>query len=135
MQGTEGAADATASGVPLEGQEALDRLRRFGGDRLARDMIALFAESVPERFAAARTALQTGDVDTLVRTMHGLKSSSAQLGGSGAARLCAAVEHAARAEQLFGLAPTIDRAEQAVHELLAWLAQAVQALPPEPDAR
>lgn len=132
IHGTEGAADATASGASLEGPEALDRLRRFGGDRLAREMIALFADSVPERFAAARTALETGDVETLVRTMHGLKSSSAQLGGPGAARLCATVEHAARAEQLFGLAPAIDRAEQAVDELVAWLAQ---ALPPEPDGR
>ena len=132
MPGTEGAADAPASAAPLEGQEALDRLRRFGGDRLARDMVTLFADSVPERFAAARAALVAGDAETLVRTMHGLKSSSAQLGGPAAARLCAAVEHAARAEQLFGLAPSIDRAEQAVAELLAWLER---ALPPDVDAR
>ncbi|GLC23684.1 Hpt domain-containing protein [Roseisolibacter agri] len=132
IQGTAGAVDATPATAALEGQDAIDRLRRFGGDRLAREMIALFADSVPERFAAARTALVAADTETLVRTMHGLKSSSAQLGGTGAARLCAEVEHAARAEQLFGLAPAIDRAEQAVHELVAWL---VHALPPDSGVR
>lgn len=132
IQGTDGAVDATSAAAALEGQEAIDRLRRFGGDRLAREMIALFADSVPERFAAARAALVAADAETLVRTMHGLKSSSAQLGGIGAARLCAEVEHAARAEQLFGLAPAIERAEQAVGELVAWLAR---ALPPDPGAR
>lgn len=132
IQGTDGAADAVASAASLEGREAIERLRRFGGDRLARDMIALFAESAPERFAAARAALVAGDAETLVRTMHGLKSSTAQLGGPAAARLCAAVEHAARAEQLFGLAPAIDRADQAVGELVTWLAG---ALPPDPGVR
>lgn len=132
IQGTDGAAAATSAAAALEGQEAIDRLRRFGGERLAREMVALFADSVPERFAAARAALVAADADALVRTMHGLKASSAQLGGPGAARLCAEVEHAARAGQLFGLAPAVDRAEAAVGELVAWLAR---ALPPDPAAR
>lgn len=132
IQGIDGVVDAAASPAPLEGQEALDRLRRFGGDRLARDMVALFAQSVPERLAAARAALTADDAETLVRTMHGLKSSCAQLGGPTAAQRCADVEHAARAGQLDGLAAGIDRAAQAIGELVAWLAG---ALPPDQERR
>ncbi|MDF1504438.1 Hpt domain-containing protein, partial [Roseisolibacter sp. H3M3-2] len=67
------------------GAEALAKLRRFGGEKLAHDLVAMFVESLPGRAAEARAALIAGDRDALARLAHGLKSSCAQLGGVGAA--------------------------------------------------
>jgi HPt (histidine-containing phosphotransfer) domain-containing protein len=122
----------THGGAPdVQGAEALARLRRFGGDTLARDLAAMFVESLPGRAAEARAALAAGDRDTLARVAHGLKSSCAQLGGVDAAARWAALEAAARAAApgapLDALAPALAEAERAADAHAAWLAA---ALPP-----
>ena len=47
-----------------------------------RDMVALYVEQMPERLAAARTAVARGDVKAFARAAHAIKSSSAQLGAT-----------------------------------------------------
>jgi HPt (histidine-containing phosphotransfer) domain-containing protein len=59
---------------------ALERLVRFGGVKLLRGMVDIFAESAPSRVDDFRSGLAGGDRVTLQRTFHSLKSSAAQLG-------------------------------------------------------
>jgi HPt (histidine-containing phosphotransfer) domain-containing protein len=77
-------------------QSALDRLQRFGGGKLLREMIALFLAAAPERIAAARTGVETGDAPAAEMALHSLKSSSAQLGAMRMQRLCEQGESLAR---------------------------------------
>jgi CheY-like chemotaxis protein/HPt (histidine-containing phosphotransfer) domain-containing protein len=76
-------------------REALDRLLRVGGERLVHDLAALYLEQSPERLAAAQAAVGQQDAEALARAVHGLKSSSAQLGAHSLASACEATEHAA----------------------------------------
>ena len=60
-------------------------------------MVALFVEHSPSRLASAREALAAGDIATVQRMTHMLKSSSAQLGAMRLNYLSADAE--ARAER------------------------------------
>ena len=110
-------------GDPNDARDAaIARLRGWGGDGLARDMAALFADAVPTRLDEARRGLAAGDHAAVASAMHTLKASCAQLGGVEAAARCAAAERAA----LDGSAP--ESLERAVAEVgvacaahLAWL--------------
>lgn len=66
---------------------ALQRLRRFGGDKLVREMAALFIEHAPSRLAAARDGLTRHDAPTVKAALHVLKSSAGQIGASRMHRL------------------------------------------------
>jgi HPt (histidine-containing phosphotransfer) domain-containing protein len=121
MRSSEGGADAD----PVDARDAaIARLRGWGGDGLARDMAALFAEAVPVRLDEARRGLAKGDHAAVASAMHTLKASCAQLGGVEAAACCAAAERAA----LDGSAP--ESLARAVAEVgvaceahVAWLAR------------
>jgi CheY-like chemotaxis protein len=58
-------------------------------------MHAAFAADLPRRRAELRAALESGDLDTCARVLHGLRGSAAYLGDAGLAALCAALEAAA----------------------------------------
>lgn len=74
---------------------AFDRLRRWGGEKLVREMVQLFVAQVPDRLAAARQGAREGDLSSVERAAHALRSSSAQLGAVRMQVLCALVEHSA----------------------------------------
>ena len=74
---------------------ALQRLRRFGGDALLRDMIDLFLEPAPARIAVARQALPSADLRPAQLAVHSLVSSCAQLGAERMRELSAQAEQAA----------------------------------------
>lgn len=88
--------------------EALQRLRRFGGDALLRELIALFREIGPQRLHAARQALASSDADGVRRNLHALKSSGAQLGASRIQRLSEQGEQSAAAGELGAVAALLD---------------------------
>ena len=87
---TSPSADATA----VELEHALERLRRFGGDALLRDMIDLFLEHAPKRIAASHQALAANDLGPVRLSVHSLVSSCAQLGADRMRRLSAEAEQA-----------------------------------------
>jgi HPt (histidine-containing phosphotransfer) domain-containing protein len=87
--------DAPTGDALAERRAALDRLRRFGGERLVRSMGAVFLAAMPERLDAARGALADGDFAGVAGAAHGLRASCAQFGAGDAARLGAALEEAA----------------------------------------
>ena len=110
--------------LPATDASALDRLRRFGGGKLLREMIALFLAAAPERIQAARRAEARGDAHDIELALHSLKSSSAQLGAMQMQRLCEAGEQRARAQSLDGLRQLIDELENEYARIREWLTNA-----------
>ena len=88
--------------------EALQRLRRFGGDALLRELIALFREIGPQRLHVARQALGRSDAEGVRRNLHALKSSGAQLGANRIQRLSAQGEQSAAAGELGSVPALLD---------------------------
>ena len=115
---------AQAADLPPNDDAALDRLQRFGGVKLLRQMVTLFLAAAPERIAAARAACEAGDLPAAELALHSLKSSSAQLGAMGLQRLSEMGEHRVRAGSLDGLAALTDQLEQELARVRVWLASA-----------
>lgn len=114
---TSPAADTSA----VELDRALERLRRFGGDTLLRDMIDLFLEHAPKRIAASRQALAANDLAPVRLSVHSLVSSCAQLGAERMRRLSADAEQAVAADPgaLAGLLEALEREFAVVRPMLA----------------
>ena len=93
-------------------QESLDRLKRFGGGKLLREMVVLYLAAAPERLDAARDALAAGNVKQVEDSLHSLKSSSAQLGAMRMRALCERGEATARAGSL----EHVDKLMKALYE-------------------
>jgi HPt (histidine-containing phosphotransfer) domain-containing protein len=106
---------------PSRDQSALDRLQRFGGGKLLREMIALFLAAAPERIAAARAGVEGGDAPAAELALHSLKSSSAQLGAMRMQRLCEQGEQLAHAGTLDIVALLVHDLEEELVEVQRWL--------------
>lgn len=100
---------------------ALERLRRFGGEKLLAGMIALFLEDAPARLAAARAAIAAGDPAGARAALHALKSSAAQLGALRLSARCASGEALARNGAVGGLAELVAFADADLATAAAWL--------------
>ena len=101
--------------------EALARLRRFGGDKLLHEMIALYLDAAPDRLASARAAWKSGDVMEAELALHSLKSSSAQLGAARLSRLSDQGELITRAGSLEGIGGIVEEMEDELGRVTAWL--------------
>ena len=112
-------------------RSAIDRLRRWGGDALVRELTAMFLADTPERLAAARAAAEAGDAARAAYWTHAMKSSSAQLGALGLARLCAESEQMASRGELSGIPAKLDQAELEFEQFRTWL----RSVAPEVEAR
>lgn len=98
--------------LPDTDAAALERLKRFGGGKLLREMIALFLAAAPERIDAARGAGARGDASAVEAALHSLKSSSAQLGAMRMQRLSQQGEqraHEGSIDDLSRLVAELDR--------------------------
>jgi HPt (histidine-containing phosphotransfer) domain-containing protein len=105
-------------------EAALERLRRFGGERLLAAMIASFLEHAPSRLDAARAALAAGDAEGVRAALHALRSSAGQLGAAGLAARCAEGEALARGSAVAGLAALVAAADADLSTARAWLTAA-----------
>ena len=104
--------------------EALERLRRFGGDKLLGDMIMLFLEAVPKRLGSARAGWSRGDAHVVEHELHALKSSAAQLGALRMHRLSQEGELLARAGTLDGLGRVLTDLDAEEPRVREWLTAA-----------
>jgi CheY-like chemotaxis protein/HPt (histidine-containing phosphotransfer) domain-containing protein len=76
-------------------REAFDRFRsEVGGDQFAALFVRVFLRELGGRVAGIRNARDEGDVETLRRLAHTLKSSSATIGARRLAELCRRLEAA-----------------------------------------
>lgn len=59
---------------------AIERLNRLGGKKLVSEMIRLFLENIPGKITEAFEAEKKGDLKTVERAAHSIKSSAGNLG-------------------------------------------------------
>ena len=111
-------------------REAAERLHRFGGASLVRDMQAIFVEDVPERLEAARIGVAAGNRRAVVHAAHSLKASSGQIGAVAMQRLCADAERLAGEGPLDRVAPLLAAVEREFALVRAWLARDAAAAAP-----
>ena len=115
---------ATHADFPETDPEALERLRRFGGNKLLGDMITLFLAAVPQRLGAARSGLTRGDFHVVEHELHALKSSAAQLGALRMHRLSQEGERLAKAGATEGLGRILDDLDAEEPRVREWLGAA-----------
>ncbi|MEP6620558.1 MAG: Hpt domain-containing protein [bacterium] len=116
--------DAVLGEPPSTDPAALERLQRFGGGKLLREMIGLFMEAAPERIGAARAAVNASDAKATELALHSLKSSSAQLGALRMQRLSEQGETIARTGSLEGVDALVTGLEAEYPSIQAWLERA-----------
>jgi|ERR1044071_3289741 HPt (histidine-containing phosphotransfer) domain-containing protein len=114
--------------MTLVDAEALNRLRKFGGDKLLGGMIELFVKNAPRLSADAREALDCGDAAALRAALHSLKSSAGQLGAASVYESCVVGEGLASRGELDACTPHVERIEsdlpQVCHQLQLAVAHA-----------
>jgi HPt (histidine-containing phosphotransfer) domain-containing protein len=99
-------------GDPPGARAALERLRGFGGDRLVRDMAAIFLADMPARRARAEAGAEADDLGAVASAAHPLQSSAPQIGAVALGGLCGEAERAARGgdrASLAALVPAVGR--------------------------
>jgi CheY-like chemotaxis protein/HPt (histidine-containing phosphotransfer) domain-containing protein len=111
------AAEAKPPAVPEA--DAIDRLRRLGGDSFVADMIGLFLDYAAQKIAEGQRAQAAGDLPALQNAMHPIKSSAGNVGAIGVQALAAQIEDLAKQGQ-----------GEAVGLLLTELVQTFQELKP-----
>ena len=75
--------------------QALDRLREWGGDKLAGQMVRLFLKNSGTRMDQIRNGVGGSDLEEAERGAHSLKSSAANIGAERLRTLATRLESAA----------------------------------------
>lgn len=101
--------------------QALDRLREWGGDKLAGQMVRLFLKNSGTRMDQIRTGVGKGDLPEAERGAHSLKSSAANIGAEHLRTLATRIESAALDE-------SVDDARTLLPELETAYADAMREL-------
>lgn len=97
-----------------------------GDDEFLIEVIQTFLDDSPQHVTTVQAAFAAGDAPKLMRAAHSLKGSSGNFGAARLQALCAQVELQARAGQLDGLSPLVERVERE-YGLLAEQLQALAA--------
>ncbi len=77
-------------------QESIDQILNLGGVALLGKMIDAFVRSSPEKVTAAVESMPRGDLETVNRSAHSLKSSAANFGAMQLVELVSELEDVAR---------------------------------------
>lgn len=93
--------------------QALARLREWGGEKLAAQMVRLFLKNSGSRMDQIRGGIDGGDVDQAERGAHSLKSSAANIGAERLRILATQVEAAALAQHLDRMTELLPELEDA----------------------
>jgi len=80
---------------PVIDQQALERLKEWGGDKLAGQMVRLFLKNTGGRMDQIRTGVSDGDLEEAERGAHSLKSSAANIGAEALRTMATRLESAA----------------------------------------
>ena len=107
---------------PLLDVDAL--LGSVGGDcELLDELAATFAEEVPGWIATLRTALASGDTETLFRVAHGVNGAVGYFRASEVQRPAADLEAMGRSRNLEGASAALDQLEGGLLKLNVFLAK------------
>jgi len=86
----------------------LHALEQRGQPGLLRQVVALYLQEAPAQLAALRAAVAQADAGGVEQTAHALKGSSAQLGATRLAQLCAALQEGGARQELSQAAAQVD---------------------------
>jgi HPt (histidine-containing phosphotransfer) domain-containing protein len=98
----------------------IEALKELGGDDdpgLVLELVGMFLTDAPQRMSEIETSLARGDIATLERAAHTLKSSSANIGAARLSASCKAMEELARKKSLDGLPSLVHASLQSWTEL------------------
>lgn len=93
---------------PVVDAAALERLSRIGGQEFLIEMVELFLEHAPQRLTTANEAYAAGDLKTVYRTAHSLKSTAANIGAARLQSLAAELEERAAAGDAAAAGPMLE---------------------------
>jgi HPt (histidine-containing phosphotransfer) domain-containing protein len=109
--------------APILDLEAL--LESVGGDRdLLDELAGTFAEEVPGWLATLRTAISSGDSQTIYRVAHGVNGAVGYFRAPRVKQPAAELEAMGREGRLTDASQVLDRLEGALLELAAFLGSA-----------
>ena len=100
--------------VPID-DSALERLRRLGGEPLLAKMIELFSSHVQLVLTEAFASLKAGEVESVERAVHSIKSSAGHLGAWELRELAEKAEQTAHDRNVSELGGLLSDIEEAFH--------------------
>jgi len=92
--------------------DAFAAFRKPGGQDPRVRLMTVYLQSSPSLMEALRAALTAGDAPALTKAAHALKSSSAGIGATGFARICAELEQLGRVNALQDVPALLEQAER-----------------------
>lgn len=92
----------TGSG-PLDHDYLNRNYIQLGCADVLKDVIDIFLESSPEKLACIKQAAGSGELTVLTKCAHGMKGESGSVGARIVNRLAAAIEQAARKDDIEGV--------------------------------
>jgi len=105
---------------------AIKTIRDIGGDELLAKLIELFGDYVAGRIAAARQAMESGNLIGVQDAVHPVKSSAANLGAGRVRELARQIEQLAKSRRGEPIPRLLDELAIAFHQALGRL-QELQA--------
>ena len=103
--------------LDLEVVDSLRALDEDDGPSLFLELIDLFVEDAASQLRSMQSALETGDIKSLERAAHTLKSSSANIGASRMSGICFEIEKLGRAGSFDGVESLIASTGEAYAEV------------------
>ncbi|MGH8108898.1 MAG: response regulator [Arenimonas sp.] len=106
--GTNGSGKPAAERFNEERLEQMAMIQLPGKPNLRDGLLKLYFENAPELASQIRTACSENDIDTLHRTSHSLKSTSANIGLDHLSKLAAKLEESTHAKRLEDIPQQVD---------------------------
>ncbi len=100
---------------------ALERLRKWGGDKLAGQMVRLFLDNSGRRMDQIRAGAAGGDAPEAEKGSHSLKSSAANVGALVVQGLACEIESAAAGGDMGAVRTIVPGLEDAYSQAIAAL--------------
>lgn len=100
---------------------ALERLKEWGGDKLAGQMVRLFLKNSGTRMDQIRQGSESGDLDEAERGAHSLKSSAANIGAEVVRTFATRIESASLEKDLDAVRRLLPELETAFSGAIAEL--------------
>ena len=102
-------------------QEAIDRLRKLGGEGFLLKMIELFLDFGGQKVSEAGAASAKGDFYAAGKAAHAIKSSAANLGAGAVERIAASIEEHVRAGRNDAVPQMVQELQTAFQEVKPYL--------------
>ncbi|MEM7415493.1 MAG: Hpt domain-containing protein [Gemmatimonadota bacterium] len=108
---------------------ALERLKEWGGDKLAAQMVRLFLKNSGMRMDQIRTGVTQDDPEETERGAHSLKSSAANIGAEHLRTLATKIESASLDQNLEAMRELLPDIESAYADAMTELKSIEQGMP------